>query len=157
MVVPLYKARFDNVTYFIPPCSDPVQILWRSDGSNFTLDCKGITLANGELISVPVEFPSPDCQLVTVNNGSACFVERYPAWKPVDGQVTCVEESGSGLRSRGQPGVVANLTKIADSLAGLSGAAASLGGSVAGQGLAAVGCAAQAAFQQTTAYYFNMA
>lgn len=157
MVVPLYTTQFDNVTYFIPPCSDPAQILWMSDGSNFTLDCHGITLANGELIAVPGNFPSPDCVTVTVSNDSACFVERFPIWKPVGGQVTCIEESDSGLRSRDQPGVVANLTKIANTLAGLGGAASSVGSSVAGQGLATVGCAAQAAFQQTAAYYFNMA
>lgn len=158
MVVPLYKAQFDNVTYFIPSCSDPVQMLWRPDGSMFNLTCEGITLESGELMAVPGEFPPDGCHNVTASNASACFLERFPSWRTTNGEVAChqVNEAAS-RKSRDDGGVHANLTQISDQLASLTDQVSSAAGNAANQGLAAVGCAAQAAFQQVTAYYFNMA
>lgn len=154
MVVPLYTAQFDNVTYFIPLCSDPVQSLWKPDGSIFNLTCEGITLANGELIPTPEEFPSPGCQIVKSDSDSACFEQRYP-YRITNGQVTCQEATSHQSRDDGS--VAANLTQIANTLAGLTNGASSSAGSAASQGLSAVGCAAQEAFQKVSAYYFNMA
>lgn len=89
---------------------------------------------------------------------SFCFSRRFE-WgiNQTDDTVTCDDVKFSRLQSRGpclDNDVCSNITKIADKLAGLSNAVGSAG-SAAQQGLSAVGCAAQQAFQQTAAYYFN--
>lgn len=161
MIVPLYTAQFDNATYFIPLCADPTQTLWRADGSIFNLTCEGVTLESGELLPLPKAFPSEEgCQNVTATagNASACFVQRFPSWDPVSDEVTC-QQANVGRRRQvaGDGGVLSNLTEIADRLAAVVDSASSPADGTAAQGLAAVGCAAQAAFQKVTAYYFNMA
>lgn len=72
------------------------------------------------------------------------------------GTVSCDTQTASNRKSRSGTGVgdvVANLTEIADSLKALSITASS----GAAQGLVEVGCAAESAFQQLLAYYFNKA
>lgn len=90
---------------------------------------------------------------------SFCFSRRFE-WgvNKTDDTVTCDDVKLSRLQARGpclDNDVCSNITKIADKLAGLSNAVGSSAGSAAQQGLSAVGCAAQQAFQQTAAYYFN--
>lgn len=149
VVVPLYTAKFDNVTYYIPSCSDPEQTLWRSDGSNFTLSCNNITLPSGDVIPVPEDPPQGTCQTTTVNGSSACFSRRFD-WYGSDGSFTCQYTSDS---KRDTGSIYANLTAIADALALVKDVTSAA--SSAEQGLANVGCAAQQAFEAVSAYYFN--
>lgn len=148
----MYKATFENATYYIPSCSDPPQTLFRYDGSLFNLTCAGIGLDNGEVIATPTQWSGADCQNVTVNNGTACFAARWPDLVVTDGTVPCVPPP-MGKRDD-VTGAIKNLTEIADQLAKLTNMAKSAAGGSVSQGLSVVGCAAEASFQATVAYYF---
>lgn len=89
---------------------------------------------------------------------SFCVSKRFE-WgtEPEDTSITCDNVQQSRLQSKelcSDGDICSNVTRIADELAGLSNAVGSAG-STAQKGLSAVGCAAQQAFQQTTAYYFE--
>lgn len=155
VIVPLYHAQLDNVTYFIPLCSDPSQTLWRSDGTNFTLDCNGITLPSGDEFPIPEDPPFEYCLKITLNGVSVCFSKRYD-WDTDQGLVTCKLASESSLFHTDSPGdLYGNLSAIADTLSLVKNVAGAVT-STTEQGIANVACAAQQAFQQTAAYYFNM-
>lgn len=152
IIVPLYLAQLDNVTYYVPRCSDPPQTLWLSDGTNFTLSCYNITLATGIVIPIPEDPPQGTCQPSTVSGVTACFNRRFD-WDTEDDSVTCQTAPASELFARDSGSVYANLSAIADAFSAVkdvTGAA-----SAAEQGLSSVGCAAQQAFEQVAAYYFN--
>lgn len=153
--MPLYQAKLDNVTYFVPLCSDPPQTLWRSDGTNFTLSCNNITLAGGQIVPIIDNPPDGECQPSTVN-GDVCFSQRWNGTSTEDGRITCQADSSSRLFSRGVPGdITGNLSAIADALSEVKNVAGQVT-SAAEQGLSEVGCAAQVAFEQVAAYYFQM-
>lgn len=146
VLVPEYKVHLDNVTYYIPLCSDPVQTLWRSDGSSFALSCDNITLSTGTVILMPADLPSDQgCQAVTANGVSVCFTKRFAFWN----------SSGDGgvIIPAGGENRFANLSAIAGALAVISDS----GASDASQGLSHLGCTAQSAFSQVAAYYFDLA
>lgn len=165
VVVPHYQFKIGDASYFVPLCSDPPQTLWFTTGDkdhrklhNFTLTCEGILCDSGSFHSLPVDIQFGDCQDTKMCDVSFCFSRRFE-WgiNKTDGTITCDDVKLSRLQSRGpclDNDVCSNITKIADKLAGLSNAVGSAS-SAAQQGLSAVGCAAQQAFQQTAAYYFN--
>lgn len=72
-----------------------------------------------------------------------------------EGTFTCQPNSESNLFSRDSGDLYSNLTEIAEALAKVKDVVSDAA-STTEQGLANVGCAAQQAFQQATAYYFNM-
>ncbi|KAJ4421908.1 hypothetical protein N0V82_003405 [Gnomoniopsis sp. IMI 355080] len=155
VVVPLYHAKMDNVTYFVPLCSDPTQTLWRPDGTNFTLSCSNITLSGGQVIPIIDNPPFGQCQPSDVN-GDVCFTQRWNMTATEGGSITCQADSDSRLFSRDIPGdIKGNLSAIADALSEVKDVAGQVT-NAAEQGLSAVGCAAQVAFEQVAAYYFNM-
>lgn len=165
VIVPHYQFKIGDASYFVPLCSDPPQTLWFTTGDkdhrelhNFTLTCEGIRCDSGNFYPLPEEILFGDCQDMKMCGVSFCFSRRFE-WgvNKTDDTVTCDDVKMSRLQSRGpclDNEVCSNITKIADKLAGLSNAVGSAG-SAAQQGLSAVGCAAQQAFQQTAAYYFD--
>lgn len=90
---------------------------------------------------------------MNANNGSDCFAVRWPDLVVTDGTVPCQPQTAR----RDVAGAIKNLTEIADQLAKLTNTAASEAGSTVSQGLSVVGCAAEASFQATVAYYFAQA
>lgn len=153
VIIPVHRAHIDNVNYYLPPCTDPPQTLWRSDGTQFNLTCDNVTLSTGEVFILPDDLPETGCQTVIVNGFSVCFAIRYPKWKSNVGTITCNITSESRLGSRATPDEVSkNLTAIANALAAVKDAISS----EAEMGVSEVGCAAQTAFKQAASYYFNM-
>lgn len=96
-----------------------------------------------------------DCRNTTINETSVCFSRRLNWTVTEEGSFTCQTEPGSNLFSRDSGDLYSNLTAIADALAAVRDVASDAA-SATEQGLANVGCAAQQAFQQATAYYFRM-
>lgn len=155
VIVPLYHAKVDNVTYFVPLCTDPPQTLWRPDGTNFTLSCNNITLAGGQVVPIIDNPPFGECQPSDVN-GDVCFTQRWNSTSMEGGRITCQADAGSQLFSRGVPGdIKGNLTAVADALSQVKNVAGQVT-NAGEQGLSTVGCAAQTAFEQVAAYYFLM-
>lgn len=155
VIVPLYHAKLDNVTYFVPLCSDPPQTLWRSDGSNFTLSCNNITLAGGQVIPIIEDPPFGECQPSSVN-GDVCFSQRWNLTSTEGGRVTCQTSPDSRLFARDTPGdIKGNLSAVANALSEVKNVAGQVT-NAAEQGLSTVGCAAQIAFEEVAAYYFQM-
>lgn len=153
--MPLYHAKLDNVTYFVPLCSDPPQTLWRPDGTNFTLSCNNITLSGGQIIPIIDDPPYGECQPSDVN-GDVCFSQRWNGTLTEDGRITCQADSNLRLFSRGVPGdITGNLSAIADALSEVKNVAGQVT-SATEKGLSEVGCAAQVAFEQVATYYFQM-
>lgn len=165
VLVPNFKFETGNVSYFVPLCSDQPQTLWFTAGNedqrelrNFTLTCHGIRCDTGDFHPFPTDIHSGDCQDTTICDVSFCFSKRFD-WpiKPENTTITCGNVQQSRLRSKepcSNGDICSNITEISDQLAGLSNPVDSAG-STSQQALSAVGCAAQQAFQQSTAYYFE--
>lgn len=145
VIFPMHRAHVDNVKYYLPPCIDPPQTLWRSDGTQFNLTCDSVTLSTGEVFTMPHDLPETGCKNVIVNGINIYFTIHYPKSKSNAGIINCDDTSGSRLASRAAPDeITKNLTAIANALAAVKNAVSN----EADMGISAVGCAAQKAFDE---------
>ncbi|KAK4210917.1 hypothetical protein QBC37DRAFT_23498 [Rhypophila decipiens] len=78
-IAPLHVFKLDNVAYFMNPyCDEEPQVLWLSDGTNFTLHCDRFELFNGTVLAMPATIADDvDCSGLGLALDDICCLRRF--------------------------------------------------------------------------------
>ncbi|KAJ0109318.1 hypothetical protein J7T55_009650 [Diaporthe amygdali] len=139
LIVPQYEAKLGDASYFVPLCKSGSQTLWRNDGTNFKMDCEGVTFSTGETFKIPTTLSNAtdsNCHDVATNGISICFSKRFPGWNATEDAVVI---------PIGDENPYPNITVIAKALetVGDSG------------GISTAGCGESDGYSRVAAYYFS--
>ncbi|KAM7196216.1 hypothetical protein V8F33_006328 [Rhypophila sp. PSN 637] len=78
-IAPLHVCKLDNVEYSMDPyCDEEPQVLWLSDGTNFTLHCDRFELYNGTVLAMPANIADDvDCSGLGLVLDDICCFRRF--------------------------------------------------------------------------------